>query len=182
MYTDYSGHWAVDWDLYQNQQAGREFTQWYVNADENEIGDDGKYTLDAKIKRTYSSLLYNFEFSAGIGVGLGQKLEVINIGESLLFHYDFVALQYVDGTWRAGDRLEMAASVSASQAYEFGGGFDCFRQNQMIVDSTSWMFYNNKKDSWTLVDYSNYHYFLGGNICIAFDLNTFLSDTTNIWR
>ena len=181
VYIDPTGKY-IDLDLYPNQQAGREFAEWYTNTDESEEDDSGKPTLDAKIKRTYKSIFYNIEFSGGAGVGFGQEFEIVNLGESVECHYDRIAVQYSDGIWRFGERLELSASVSATQAFEFGiGGMDCFRENGVPIDPTCWALYNDKKTTWTLLSYSNYTCFVGGNIAIGFDLNTFLYDMTEIW-
>ena len=181
-HTDPSGHFFNDFDLDPNQKAGREWAEWYVNTDEDERNKNGGLTLNAKLKRTYSSVFYNIEFLAGIGVGVGQKLKIIDAGESLLCHYDPIAIQYSDGTWMIGDRLEVSLSVSATQAYELGGGIDCFRKNRVPVDPSSWILYDDTKETWTLFEFSNYNYFLGGNVSIGFDLNTFLGDLKEIWR
>ena len=53
VYRDPTGRLCVDWDLQPNQQAGRDYAEWYLNTDEDEEDENGKLILDAKIKRTY---------------------------------------------------------------------------------------------------------------------------------
>ena len=181
-HNDPSGHVFVDAYLDPNQQAGIEWGEWYVNSDENETDKNGRLTLNAKIKRTYSSIFYNIEISAGVGVGFGHNYEIMDINRSIMGHYDPIAIQYSDGNWMIGDRFELSATVSATQAFEVGGAVDCFRENGVPVDPTAWIIYNNTKESWTIFEFSNYDFFLGGNISVGFDVNTFLWDINNIWR
>ena len=172
-----------DSDLDPNAQLGIKLAEWYINTDENETDDEGNLTLDARLKRTVNAALYSLEFTGGLGVGLGHGLKAFEFGGGLLCHYDILAVQYCDGEWNAGERIEFSAVISFTQAFEFGGIFDGFMQygRRVMEDPTYWLGFNNKKDSWTLFDFDCYDFFLGGNLSVGFDLNTFLSDLSEIW-
>ena len=159
-----------------------DFVQWYTLTDENKTDNEGQLTLPAKVKRSINSFVRNLEFSAGLGVGLGQECEILDLGASLSANYDIFAVQYCDDTWNWGQCVAMSISVSATQAFEFGAGLDSFRKNGREVKSSGWLLFNNTKESWTIFSYANYALFLGGNVYLGFDLNTFLYEMTEIWE
>ena len=163
------------------QQAIEEFFKWYNQTDENETSN-GKLTLAAKLKRTFTSFARNVELSVGLGVGLGEELEIIGVGESICAGYDIIAVQYCDGKWDFGQRIFGSLSASFTQILELGGGFDAFRDFDGNADFVGWLIYNNKRESWTLLSVSGYPIFLGGNLEIGFDLNQFLYDLSAIWE
>lgn len=116
-----------------------------------------------------------------MGVGLGGEIEVLDIGLSLCANYDILALRYCD-EWSFGQRIAMSLSTSITQAFEFGGGLDIFTDYDGNTDPVAWIIYNNTKESWTIFGISDYTWFVGGNVEIGFDLNTFLYEITAIWE
>jgi len=164
------------------QQAIEEVCKWYWETDEKETDGSGNLTLAAKIKQTINSFMRNLEIYAGLGVGLGEIIKILDIGFSLCAKYDILAVRYSDGEWKFGQDIAMSLSTSATQALEVGGGLDIFIDHKGISDPVTWILYNDKKESWTLVAGSSYAYFVGGSVEIGFDLNTFLYEITAIWE
>ncbi len=181
MCTDHSGHWAVDWDLYHNQQAGKAFTEWYINTNENAVDENGNLTLDAKIKRTYQAINYDLELEAGFGVGIGEVKEVLDRGVAYTCYYDVLSVQYGDGSWDIGQRIVLSVYASALLPMEFGAGLDGFSKNKGPADGDMWIGHNHTQDSITIVSYANYNYFIGGNVRIGFDIINFAKTMDEIW-
>ena len=175
---DSSGTLATDADLYPNQQAGEYFAKWLLGIED----EDDDLSDEEKIGRTYLAILYNFEFSAGLGVGVEKTFTIFDLGGSVGGHYDIICIQYCDGEFECGQNIYFGIVFSAGQPYEVGAEIDLFIQNGVAEDPTHWILINNTQESWTLFEYSSYPIFLGGNIRIGFDLNTFLSDMDNIWE
>ena len=162
------------------QKFIEDFLEWYYQTDEDETDENGKRTFPAKVKKTIMSFVNNLEFSAGVGVGLGEELNILNIDEAIYSCYDIIAVQYCAGQWSFGQRIAGSLSASLTQAFEFGGGFDAFRDFNGTPNFVGWIVYNNKKESWTLFSFSFYDFFIGGNLEVSFDLNTFLYEFSNI--
>ena len=163
------------------QQAIEDFFQWYWETDENETDENGKYTTSAIIKKTINSFVRNLEVSAGLGVGLGKEFKVLDAGFSLHANYDILAVQYCD-EWAWGQRIAASLSTSITRAFEFGGGLDIFKDFDGNASPVMWLIYNNKKESWSLISISDYTWFIGGNVEVSLDLNTFLYEMTAIWE
>ena len=180
-YSDPTGRMFRDWDLWSNQEAGKFFTEWYIGTDENERDSNGKFTLDAKIKRTFNAIAYNIEFSCGFGQGLFKERTFLGAGCAFGYLENWFVLDYSDGEWRTGQEREYSAVFYISQIVEMGFNVTLFRSNGRTDASDSWVIVNNKKDSWTLFSYGKYCV-LGGRIRIGFDLNTFIEQMEYIWE
>lgn len=181
MYNDPTGRY-IDLDLYPNQQAAKEFSEWYTGTDENEEDGDGNLTLDAKLKRTYQAINYNIEFELGLGVGIGQIQEVLDTGLGYTCYYDILSIQYCDGSWDVGQRLVMSLYASALLPIEVGPGLDGTFNNIGTAHGDYWLLFNPSQDSITIASYANYAFFIGGNVTLGFDIISFSKTMGAIWR
>ena len=158
------------------------FTEWYVHTNEDKKDENGRFSLDAKLKRTYQELTKHLELEIGFGVGVGQVQEVLDQGLAYTCHFDLLAIQYSDGCWDAGQRFVLSAYASALQPLEVGGGVDVFFEYPHPGTGDHWLGLNRTQDTVTIVSYANYSYFVGGNIHIGFDIANFILTMCETWR
>lgn len=181
MASDPTGKFLVDWDLLPNQQAGKEFTEWYTNTDKNEKDVNGNLSLDAKLKRTYQAINYDIELDLGLGVGIGKIQEVLDAGVGYACYFDILSFQYCDGVWDVGQRFVMNFYASALQPVEVGAGVDATFNNLRSPHGDAWIGPNPTQDSVTILSSADYSIFIGGNICIGFDVANFIKTMNDTW-
>ena len=155
--------------------------EYYGASNGNNSNKTAKPSAIAKLKRTATSIMNNFEFSVGVGQGLYAEFNILEFGAALGMYGNYAALNYSDGQWMFGQEICETASLSASQAFEVGFGINRFLEKGKVVESSSWYIINDTQESWTVFRAACYPLFLGGSIRIGFELNTFLNDMKTIW-
>ena len=110
----------VDWDLYPNALSGKEFTQWYLGADESERRPDGDLSLNAKCKKTVNALVEHCEVTAGLGLGLKLGLELLTVvSADIGINYDLVHIEYSGGNWSVSQYYFMGIEGQLADIYLF---------------------------------------------------------------
>ena len=178
-FSDSTGKYPDDYFGYIGQEIGKWLYE-IITTDENEVDCNGELTLNAKIKQTGLSILYNLEISAGIGMGLyGEWVALDAIGVSAGMYITNHSICYSDGQWKCGN--EAYTGISGTFAWaELGAAESGFRPCDGQWQNETWTVFNNTKDSMTV---SSFAFFAGAGITvqIGFDHITFLKDISAIW-
>ena len=132
-----------------------------------------------KIAKVGESFVKNVEFSAGVGMGLFGKGEILDTGVDAGMYVTNVSFMYQDGEWGIGQE-SFAGITSSLLGSEFGAATSGTRIGDGEWQNQEWFIYNYHQESWTLFDVGLYAG-PGATVRVGFDLNTFLHDWDDIW-
>ena len=136
---------------------------------------------EMKIKKTVRSLFKNFEVSAGIGQGIYAEFDLFEIGVGLGMYGNYGTINYSNGKFYTGQELFVGAT-SSLLGQEIGFAEHSFRRTgEANYNTNSWSWINSKQESFTLFSVACYPLFFGASISIGYNLNSLLSDLSEIY-
>ena len=148
-FTDASGQYPDDYFGWMGQEIGKWLYE-IISTDRNEMDDNGNLTLNAKLKRTGESIIYNTELSAGIGLGLYVEHAICDLaGISLGIYGTCISACYSDGRWQWGQELQTGAALTLFW-YEFGLGASGFKPLEGDLEMEEWFFVNDTIETITI--------------------------------
>ena len=131
---------------------------------------------------TIQAIGKNIEFSAGIGQGIYGEFEFFETGVGVGMYCNFGTITYSQGEWSTGQELYNGLTFSLTPWLEFGAAEHTYRDADYNEEYTSWKWYNDTQETWTIFSVACYPIFCGGSISVGFDIVTFLEDVDVIWE
>lgn len=92
-----------------------------------------------------------------------------------------MVLCLADGSWRYGQEIQGAVSLTIMPWLEFCFSGYTFIQNGQEVEWGGWSWYNSDEGSLDIFSFAVYPLFIGVSVGLAFDIVTFCDDLDPIW-